>query len=369
MTVYAWPSTWVPSAFELRILPNTRTFVGAYTPVVQVIDLLGERWQGRIDLPPTNSLDEAGAREAWFDRLKGQANQFSLWNFRRPVPRGTARGTLTLAASALQGTNSISVAGCRPANNLLLGGGFEVDSNTDGLADGWALYTSGTTGTTSKALAAGPLMAGAVGALYQVVQSAALNGAVGITSGASIAVTAGLPYALSADLSGTPGTTVSLSINWLNSSSAYISDATATASPTLGRRSVVGTAPVGATYALIYCFIQSSAGTGALINIDNLQFEQAAAASPNAGPATLNAGDMIGVNGQLVRVMVDATASDMGVAALEIQPRLRAAQSSGAAVTWNQPTCNVMLKTADGVPTTYRPGFVEGLSLEFVEVP
>jgi hypothetical protein len=200
VTVYAWPTGWVPSAFELRILPNTRTFVGAYTPVVQVIDLLGERWQGRIDLSPTADQDEAGAREAFFDRLKGPANQITVWNFRRPVPRGTARGTMTLSASALQGANAVSVGG-------------------------------------------------------------------------------------------------------------------------------------------------------------------------SAASATYKAGDMLGINGQLVRVMADATANGSGVAVLEIQPRLRAAQSSGAAVAWNQPTCNVMLKNPDGVATTYLPGYADGCSFEFVEVP
>lgn len=42
MTTYAWPG-WKVNRFEMRVLPNLRTFTGPYTPTVQVIDLLGER--------------------------------------------------------------------------------------------------------------------------------------------------------------------------------------------------------------------------------------------------------------------------------------------------------------------------------------
>lgn len=227
MTVYAWPSAWVPSAFELRILPNTRTFVGAYTPVVQVIDLLGERWQGRLDLQPTTSLTEAGAREAFADRLKGQANQFSIWNFRRPVPLGTIGATVTVAW-------------------------------TDAGAVSW---TDGSGG--------------------------------GVT--------------------------------WIDG------------------------APVTA----------AAIAQGA--NTTTLQVRPG---------ATVLAGDMLGLpNGQAVRCMADATADGGGALAVEFQPRARSAMSAYGAINLTRPTFNVMLKAGDGIPTTYRPGYAEGWSIEFVEVP
>lgn len=200
MTVYAWPAAWKPAGFELRVLPNLRSFVGPYTPTVQVIDLLGERWQGRIDLSPTESQIEGGAREAFFDRLKGMAHQMQLYNFRRPVPLGTARGTITLGASAAQLANSVSLAG------------------------------------------------------------ATANG-------------------------------------------------------------------------------------------------------------TLLAGDMLGISGQLVRVMADVVLSGAGAGTVEFQPRLRFAQTSGVTVVWNQPTLNAMLKAGDGVATSWRPGYADGCSFEFIEVP
>jgi hypothetical protein len=199
VTVYAWPG-WGVNAFELRVLPNLRTFVGPYTPTTQVIDLLGERWVARIDLAPTTDPIQIAAWEAFFDRLKGQLNQTSFGHMRLSSPQGTARGTLTLSAAAAQLANTVAITGA-------------------------------------------------------------------------------------------------------------------------------------------------------------------------AAGATLLAGDMLGINGQLVRVMANATADGTGAfSSVEFQPRLRVAQSLGASVAWNAPTANFMLKTSDGVPTTWQPGMAQGPSLEFVEV-
>jgi hypothetical protein len=93
VTVYAWPAgdDWCPNRFEMRVLPNTRVFVGPYTPTTQVLDLLGERWAVSLDLPPRRSPILGAAREAFFDRLKGPANQVALSYLPRSLPQGTLR--------------------------------------------------------------------------------------------------------------------------------------------------------------------------------------------------------------------------------------------------------------------------------------
>lgn len=95
MTTYAFPfnPSWRPDRFELRIVPNTRVFVGPYTPTTQVIDLLGERWFVSFDMPGRVDSLLGAAFEAFFDRLKGPANSFSLWNLKFPAPQGTMRAT------------------------------------------------------------------------------------------------------------------------------------------------------------------------------------------------------------------------------------------------------------------------------------
>lgn len=227
MTVYAWPG-WGVNAFELRILQNLRSFAGPYAPTLQVIDLMGERWQGRIDLVPSVDKIEIAAREAFWDRLKGQANQAAIWHFGLPVPNGTLRG---------------------------------------GVPSSWE--------NDSHAL-----------------------------------------------------------VDWVN-------DDGATVTWLAGDPAIWHMLPQGANTAIVLTL---------------------------AG-ATLLAGDMLGFGGQTVRVMASAVADANGRMTIEFQPRARVTIPAWSAVTWNQPTINVALKDAAGVPTTRQPGFAAGASLEFIEVP
>lgn len=89
MTTLTWPAAWVPAAFELRLQPNTRSFVSPYSNATQVLDLGGERWLATLTLPPLNNRADGAAREALFDRLAGGINDVALWHFRHPAPLGT----------------------------------------------------------------------------------------------------------------------------------------------------------------------------------------------------------------------------------------------------------------------------------------
>ncbi len=201
MTTYAIDfstETWRVRQFEMRIVPNLRTFTGPYTPTTQTSDLAGERWAARFDLVSTVDPRLAAAREAFFDRLKGQSHLFSLWHAKHQAPRGTMRGSPVLAAPTVALAN------------------------------------------TSR-----------------------------------VTTTAG---------------------------------------------------------------------------------------------ATVRAGDMLGVAGQLIRVMADATADGAGLLVFEHQPRARVEWAAGAAVTWDRPTANFMLRTPDGVPTVFSPGYTDGVSVEAIEV-
>ena len=235
MTVYAWPSFPV-ARFELRLMPNVRAFVGPYTPSTQVIDLLGERWSVRIDLPPPRTRIEGAAREAFFDRLKGPTHQFSIWHMRLPAPQGTLRSD-TAAATWLNNASAVAT--------------------------------------------------------------------------------------------------------WLNNASA-----------------------AAAWYAGGAPFVRSDMAQGA--NAGTVQ---------TLAGKTVRAGDMLGLGVpgasgyQLVRIMADATANGAGLLSIEFQPRVRASSiSQGTAVTWAAPTANFMLKSADGVPTSWVPGYAEGASFEGIEV-
>ena len=122
MTVYAWPG-WGAARFELRVIPNLRTFAGPYTPTTQVLDLLGERWAARIDLPPTNSSIEAAAREAFFDRLKGMAHQISVWHLKLAAPQGTLRSDTAAVSVVNASLAAVSVVNASLAAVTVLTGG------------------------------------------------------------------------------------------------------------------------------------------------------------------------------------------------------------------------------------------------------
>lgn len=81
--------------------------------------------------------------------------------------------------------------------------------------------------------------------------------------------------------------------------------------------------------------------------------------------ATLLAGDMLQIGAgvgtsQLVMVMADATANGSGVITLQVEPPLRTAFSSGAAVTWNRPAAYFKL-----AGTTARWSFEPGPGLPY----
>ena len=225
MTAYAWPG-WGVSRFELRLMSNLRTFTGPYTPSTQVLDLLGERWCGSLTLVPTTDPIEAAAREAFWDRLKGQANTTTLWHLKLTAPQGTLRdGTAATVVNASLTTVSV------------------------------------------------------------------VN--------ASLAAVAGV--------AGTPAVRVAAAV---------------------GDNTVwITTLP----------------------------------------SKTVRAGDMLGIGGQLVRVMADATANLGGGLQVEIQPRARAAWPVGTAVAWNAPTFTARLKTPDTPATAWVPGYAEGASIDFIE--
>lgn len=228
MTAYAW--TFPVNRFEMRILPNTRSFTGPYTPTTQTIDLLGERWIVSLDLPPTTDPIVGAAREAYFDRLKASANTITMGHQIRTVPQGTMRS----ATAAVTWKNNAAVTAVWKNN---------------------------------------------------------------------AAVTA----------------------NWLAGGAPYTAAA-----------------------------IAQLANTGTLQTL--------------AGN-TLRAGDMLGLGGQLVRIMADTVADAGGLMPIEFQPRARAAIAAGVVVIWSQPTANFILKPGTpNVPTSWTPGVISGASLELIEI-
>jgi hypothetical protein len=107
MTAYAWP--FKCNRFEMRILPNTRTFTGPYTPTTQTLDLLGERLMVSLDIPPTTDARSGAQREAYFNRLKASANTITLGHQKLLLPQGSLRGSPTIASAITQLANMATI--------------------------------------------------------------------------------------------------------------------------------------------------------------------------------------------------------------------------------------------------------------------
>lgn len=98
MTTYTWPSDFPVNQFEMRIAPNSRTFVSPYAPAsIQTIDLLGERWIITMTMPSTNNPVFGAHREAFFNRLQGQTNSVAIWHQKLTAPQGTLRGSIPVS--------------------------------------------------------------------------------------------------------------------------------------------------------------------------------------------------------------------------------------------------------------------------------
>ena len=82
--------------------------------------------------------------------------------------------------------------------------------------------------------------------------------------------------------------------------------------------------------------------------------------------ATVKAGDMLGVAGQLFQVAADATASAGGALTALTVNRVRTALSGSAAVTWYRPTATFRL-ASPAVPVQHLPAMVEGVEVGLIE--
>jgi len=83
--------------------------------------------------------------------------------------------------------------------------------------------------------------------------------------------------------------------------------------------------------------------------------------------ATLLAGDLIGVGGQLHMVKADAVANGSGAMTVTLINRVRADRAGGSAVTWDKPT--ELFRATAVVPVSFRSSVTDVFELSFVSLP
>lgn len=122
MATITYPDTptFVPEQFSIELRANVLVSVSPLTGALTTLQIPGSRWLFALQMP-TGSPEWQAQREALLSKLEGQANRLTMWHMGRPVPRGTMRGSPTLASTALAGatTLSISTTGTLKAGDMI----------------------------------------------------------------------------------------------------------------------------------------------------------------------------------------------------------------------------------------------------------
>ena len=284
-----------------------------------------------------------------------------------------------MASSAAAGATSIAISGAAGADgNRLVNAGFELDSDVDGLADGWTAFAAGSHG--SVTYGAGTVYGGS---RAQRITAAALGTSggdqAGLYSVVQVAGQAGQPYCYAMTLLGGGAAAFSavLYVQFVDASNTVLATHSTTVSPSLsvyGQFYLANTVPAGADRAVCYVWATARSGSAGLsaLNCDNAMFQVGVStpqdfATVTQAPTVLR-GDrlQLGIGGQRVMATADATADAGGNLTLTFEPQLRAAVSAAAAVVWDKPTSTYVLDSPElNFPS--RGGLLPGLAVNLVE--
>lgn len=122
MSVISFPSDITPNSQTWEQRRNDMEFRSMFG--AQAVEISAPLWSSVLTWPK-NLESNRGALQAVLMQLRGKTNQLSMWNFGRPQPRGTMRGTMTLNAGAAQGDTTMSVtAGAGESGKTLLKGDY-----------------------------------------------------------------------------------------------------------------------------------------------------------------------------------------------------------------------------------------------------
>jgi len=372
LTTSNWPERIVPAAAQWQLQKAGVQFVSPFNGTPQSIDVVAERWMVSLTLPSVAGF--AGAQSALLNHLSGGVNRVNLWHHGSGgQPAGSLRGVPVLSSAAARGDASIALSGCTNAN-LFLNGSFEIDSNGDGLANGWTVFVgdAGDGARVHSLLQASESYNVADGVYSQIVgiTSASNTNDTGIISGNS-AIQASTQYTLSAYMGCSVPSKAYVLVRQYKADGVTVtgSDAATATAPefagTLARLSATFVSAADAAF--IKVMVRGITLPAENFRVDAIQLERGATASPYASWATLLAGDMIGCSGHLLQVASDCQANDAGAMTVPIINRVRGTITSGAAVTWYKPTAQFIMPAMAGGALQV-PGYTQGAALDLLEV-
>lgn len=370
MTTLTRPTWLRPRECTLALRKSGLQFVSPFNGTMQAIETLAERWVLSLAMP---GAADGGARSAFFNQWAGGVNHVALYHFGRPQPLGTLRGAPTLASATARGNTSLSLTGCINSARQSFTS-FETDTNADGLADGAAAYSTGTTGTVTYMRSTSPVVDGAYTQTVNATgigtnstdRAGILLARLGVLSGASEI------YTVSGYVRGTVGVRGTLLVQFKNSAGTVVdsSSNTVVMSLTNALLTISSTVPSGAVSVDAYLYLaDSTVGvTAAFADFDAVLINPGASRADSLGHATLLAGDMLGDGTQLYQVAEDCTATDAGDMTVPVVNRARGVVASGTTLLWDRPTALFALPAMEQSTTWLRGGSVDSMVVDAVEV-
>jgi hypothetical protein len=112
MATFTYPSAaeFVPSRFDFGIRAAVIVNVSRFTGAVERLEMPGSRWIASLSYPVLAiGGNAAGEREAFWSKIRGQANVVSMWHLVRPIPRGTMRGSPIISTAVAQGATVLPI--------------------------------------------------------------------------------------------------------------------------------------------------------------------------------------------------------------------------------------------------------------------
>jgi hypothetical protein len=189
MSLITAPSTFRPQTFSMRLSTMQNSFASPFGGSEQVVDLMNDRWEATVTLPP-GPQDLVASREAFVNAMRGQTNTVALYHYGRPIPRGTMRGS-PLSNGASVGANSM-VIGASAGVTLLAGdmigvGGLLLQVASDCVADGFGVITVPLVNRVRKYITAGlPVIWDRPTAEFRLVSKPSFVYAAGYAEGAPL---------------------------------------------------------------------------------------------------------------------------------------------------------------------------------------
>lgn len=115
-----------PRAFGMTVEPSVLVSPSPFASITRTVEVPGPVWVATLTMPTDYAGDRARV-EAFWAKVRGQANAVRLWHMVRPVPRGTLRGSPTVEAVAVD-AEQITI-NCAAGETLLAGDMLGVGPN------------------------------------------------------------------------------------------------------------------------------------------------------------------------------------------------------------------------------------------------